>query len=104
MSRRKGERPVVHESIVWSETCGIARSIRTGDRWYQAWVVQQCLSLAKIMRLSGIGQARLEEFWRDEDPTPDEIAALARPFRTDPASLRASIDFSRWARGTSQRF
>lgn len=104
MSRRKGERPVVHEPIVWSETCGIARSIRTGDRWYQAWSVQQCLSEDRVARRTGISRERLRALWYDGSPTPGEVEALAVPFRTDPASLQASIDFARLARGTSERF
>ena len=104
MSRRKGERPIVHEPIVWSENCGIARMIRAGDRWYHAWVVQQCLSRPKLIRLSGISHTRLDEIAAGEAPTPEEVIALAKPFRTDPASLQASIDFASGARGTSKRF
>lgn len=104
MSRRKGERPVVHEPVMWSDSCGIARAIRTGDRWYRAWTVQQCLSADRIVRQTGINRGRLDEFWRDDLPTPQEVAALAGVFRTDATSLQASIDFARRMRGTSERF
>jgi hypothetical protein len=91
--RRKGEKPVVCEPLIWSETGTIAASIKTGDRWLYAWMMQQCVPMQKLARLSGINGDRLEELWSGADPTDEELEALAVPLRTDAVSLQAS---TRW--------
>ncbi|MBN8818708.1 MAG: hypothetical protein J0I80_08310 [Sphingomonas sp.] len=91
---RKGEKPVVHEPLLWSEDCTIARAIRTGDNWLYAWIAQQAVAMEKLSKRSGIPAARLDDLWRNQEATDGELAALAGPFRTDAASLRASINFA----------
>jgi len=95
--RRKGEQTVVHEPLVWSETCTVARMIRTGDRWFYAWTVQQ--SARNLSRDTKLAPARISELDRGAAPTDDELALLAVPFRTDVLSLKASIEFERSQRG-----
>lgn len=41
--RRKGEKAVVHEPLLWSEDCCIRRAILTGSNWLFAWITQQCV-------------------------------------------------------------
>ncbi len=95
--RRKGEKTVVHEPLAWSETCTVARMIRTGDRWFYAWTVQQ--SARNLSRDANLPPGRISELDRGAMPTDDELAFLALPFRTDAQSLKASIEFERSVRG-----
>ena len=95
--RRKGERPIVHPPLSWSEQSTVARVIQTGDRWLYAWVMQQ--SARNLSRKSGIPQARLDELYHGGDPTEEELAALAGPLRTDVPSLKASIAYDYALRG-----
>jgi hypothetical protein len=94
--RRKGEKPVVHEPLVWSETCIVANMIRTGDRWFYSWTMQQS---ARHLHRTGIASERLTELDRGAMPTDDELEKLAVPFRTDTGSLKASIEFERSMKG-----
>lgn len=94
--RRKGEKPIAHDLLVWSEHCPVANMIRTGDRWFYAWIVQQNVrGLDKLSRQSGLSMERLDDFWRGAEPTEGELEALAGPLRTDVASLRASVKLAR---------
>lgn len=54
--------------------------------------------MEKLARASGITVDRLDELWRGDHPTESELEALAAPFRTDAASLRASIEYEGFAR------
>jgi hypothetical protein len=92
--RRRGEKSVVHEPLLWSEDCTVARGIRSGDNWLYAWIAQQAVHMEKLSKGSGIPAARLDDLWRGQEATDGELEALAGPFRTDAASLRASIDFA----------
>lgn len=91
MARRKGEKPVQHPPLIWSEDCTIARGIRTGDRWLFAWAFQQ--SARDLAKRSGISDGRLNALDRGAEPTDEELTKLAVVLRTDPASLRASIEY-----------
>jgi hypothetical protein len=97
--RRKGEKPVVHQPLLWTEDGVIAHSIRTGDGWLYAWIAQQCVHMEKLSKRSGISMAMLDDLWGGDEPTDGELEALAEPFRTDAASIRASLDFAAEIRG-----
>jgi hypothetical protein len=98
--RRKGEKAVVHPLTVWSETCTIARMIRSGDWWFYAWFVQTSKrGLEKLVKQTEIPEARLNALWRGDEPTEGELDLLAGPFRTDAASLRASVEYAKALKG-----
>lgn len=92
--RRKGEKPVVHEPLLWSESSTVARAIRTGDGWLYAWVLQQNVPVAQLSRGSGLTIERLDTLWRGAPPSDEELIVLAEPLRTDAASLAASVDYA----------
>ncbi|OJY63003.1 MAG: hypothetical protein BGP16_10500 [Sphingobium sp. 66-54] len=95
VGRRKGEKPIKHKPLLWSDDGPIARAIRTGDSWLYAWVAQQCVPMETLSRRSGIAMARLDDLWRGAGATEGELEALAGPFGTDVESLRASIALDR---------
>lgn len=90
--RRKGEKPLVKEPYIWSETCTIARSIRTGAGWLDAWVAQQSVILDKVGRRSGITPERLVQLLHSHEVTDQEAESLALAFRTDAGAIMASIE------------
>lgn len=93
--RRKGEQPVVHQPIGWSEDCVIAHMIRRGDNWFRAWFVQiNVRGLDRLGTRLGISSDRLEALWRGAIATDQELEALATPFNTDATTLCASIDYA----------
>lgn len=79
--------------LVWSEDCTVAHGIRTGDRWLFAWAFQQ--SARDLGKRSGIRAERLDALNRGAEPTDEELVMLAVPLRTDPGSLKASIEYGR---------
>jgi hypothetical protein len=94
--RRKGEKAVVHPPVEWSERCTIAQMIRSGDSWLYAWFVQTNIrGIEKLAKQATISEERLNALWRGEEPTDSELEVLAGPFRTDSASLRASVEYAR---------
>lgn len=90
--RRKGEKPVVHEPLIWSQTCTVANAIKSGDRWFYAWAMQQCV---RSFRKTGIASERILALDHGAIPTEEELSALAITFRTDVQSLASSIEFER---------
>lgn len=100
--RRKGEKPVIHEPANWSEDCIIAHMIRRGDTWFSAWFIQTNVrGLYSLGKRLGIARDRLDKFWRGAAAAGDELEALARPFNTDAASLRASIAYAEALKGSA---
>lgn len=89
--RRKGERKYVHPPLYWSEDGNIARRIRTGDGWLDAWIGQQCIALDHLAQSSGVDFDRLVALCRSDDVSDAELEAIAPALRTDLPSLRASI-------------
>jgi hypothetical protein len=101
--RRKGEKAVIHPPTIWSETGGTARSITSGDSWFCAWYSQAWLSgIGKLAKRVGIPETRLDQLWRSAEPTDSELQALAIPFRTDAASLRASFEYEQGLKGKAR--
>jgi hypothetical protein len=92
--RRKGEKPVAPQTLVWSEDCHIARSIRTGSGWLDAWIMQQNVNLETLAKRSRVAPERLRELLHNREVTETELEALAGPFRTDAGSLRASVELA----------
>lgn len=101
-SRRKGEKPVVHEPLIWSDEGIIARRIRAGDGCLDAWIAQQTVYLEKLGRLSALPIERLRVLLRSHDVTEAEAAALAGALRTDTASLMTSIALARSLKGQGE--
>lgn len=99
MARRKGEQPVVHPPVTWSEDGHIARLIRDGSRWLDAWAYQQAMPLDRLSKRSRLPYDRLLEISRGAAPTDAEVNALVGPLNTDVDTLRTSIEMSRALRG-----
>ena len=93
--RRKGEKPVIHEPVTWSETGVIARIISTGTGWLDAWIMQQGVPLDRLSRRSGLAPERLRELLYRHDATRDELAAMAPVFNTDLGTMFSSMEFGR---------
>lgn len=91
--RRKGEQPVIHEPLVWSESCTVARMIRTGTGWLDAWMMQQSVSMSKLSRKSGLSMGRLWELVQGAEVAEGELERMAGVLRTDPGSLAASVRY-----------
>lgn len=94
--RRKGEKPISPDLLAWSEHCPVANMIRTGDRWFYAWIAQQNVrGFDRHSKQSSLSVEWLDDFWRGAELTEGELEALAGPLRTDVASLRSSVQFAR---------
>lgn len=91
MSRRKGFPRLVKSVTPFTPDHPVARSIRSGSKWFDAWVAQMTTPYDKIMRKTGIAGDRLRQFSRGTDPKPDEIEALAVLWYVTPGGLLASI-------------
>lgn len=95
MVYRKGERPVAKEVKPYTSDHPVARWIEDGDTWLEAWVGQMCTAWVTIERKTGISIERIDELDDGEEPTDDEIAALAELWWTTPGGLRKSINDAR---------
>lgn len=90
--RRKGEKPVIPEPLVWSDSCTVARMIRTGTGWLDAWMMQQGVSMSKLSRKSGLSMERVLELVQGAEVAEGELERMAGVLRTDVASITASIE------------
>ncbi|MCW2349809.1 hypothetical protein [Sphingobium sp. B12D2B] len=68
----------------------MARMIRTGSGWLDAWMMQQCVSMETLSKKSGVSMERLGELVRGTEVAEGELDRMAGVLRTDPVSLRAS--------------
>ena len=69
---------------------GAERRIRAGEPWLLVWQQQMTIPVAEIARKSGLSPARIAEMMRGEDdPTPDELSAIAAALGTTGAMLEA---------------
>ena len=92
--RRKGEKKL-DRRFVWFDGCCIEHAIRTGSNWLGAWTVQQNVPQHVLMRATGMSVGRIIELSYGNQPTQNEIEALAAVLRTDVASLEASMEYER---------
>lgn len=95
MVYRKGERPVANEVKPYTPDHPVARWIKDGDSWVMAWVGQMCTPWGVVAKKTGIAIERIDELDDGEEPTNDEIEALAALWWTTPIGLRRSIEDAR---------
>lgn len=91
MSRRKGERPIPKIVRPYTPDHAVARSIASGDGWFNAWVGQMRTPYVVLTKKTGIAEARLFELSAGQPPTLAEIEALAKLWLVPPEGLIASI-------------
>ncbi|USU13439.1 hypothetical protein NF701_06330 [Sphingomonadaceae bacterium OTU29THOMA1] len=91
MSRRKGERPVTVHLDTWSSNHPVYRTIRDGDHWFDAWMMQKSTSIASLSQLTGIPGSRLFSMPSTSRVSMAEVDALARAWVISSSDLIASI-------------
>ncbi|NML88386.1 hypothetical protein HHL26_04810 [Sphingobium sp. TB-6] len=91
--RRKGERPVDKSQFYapYDETHPVARAIRTGSRWFEAWQFQNALPTVRLAKLTGIPQPRISELHYGAAVTEAEVSALAAAYGVQPSDIIASL-------------
>ena len=94
MSRRKGFPRLVKEVVAFTDEHPVARTIKRGSRWFDAWVTQMGTPYASLAKKSGVAVARLFELSHGAVPTNAEIGALAPVWYVTSEGLQASITLS----------
>jgi hypothetical protein len=89
--RRKGEQPVSKVVVDWSDDHPVAGSIRRGDKWFFAWLMQMCTPYWRLAKRTGIAEARLREINGGSVITRAELEALAKAWWITPEGLQASM-------------
>lgn len=91
--RRKGERPVDKSQFYspYDESHPVARAIRTGSHWFEAWQFQNALPTVRLAKLSGISPDRIAQLTHGAPVLAEEVAALAAVYGAQPADIVASL-------------
>lgn len=89
--RRKGERPIPITLDVWNDENPVAHMIRTGSRWFDAWVMQKATPYVRLSKLTGIPANRLMAISSGDDISRAEVDALACAWSVSSNDLIASI-------------
>ena len=91
--RRKGERPIDKSQFYspYGEDHPVARAIRTGSRWFEAWQFQNALPTVRLVKLTGISPARMAQLSYGAPVLEGEVAALASAYGVQPADIIASL-------------
>lgn len=91
--RRRGKSPWLEaekKRVRAAAPMGVAHRIACGETPFQAWRVEDTMTLRKLARLTGIPSDRLLLFEGGAAlPDEDELAALAVALRVTPDLLRA---------------
>lgn len=91
MAYRKGERRIVKEVRRYTDDHPVAASIRSGSRWFNAWVTQMTTSYPVLTKRTKIGGERLMQLSHGAEPTAEEIELLAAAWFVTSEGLRKSI-------------
>ena len=94
MGRRKGERRIVKEVRDYDADHPVAISIRSGSRWFDAWVAQMATPYPVLTKRTKLAEDRLLQFSRGAVPSSAEIERLAAAWYVTPEGLCRSIDQS----------
>ena len=89
--RRKGEQPVPRQLQRWSDDHPVARCIRDGDGWFQAWLNQMATPYVRLGKITGIPVTRLMAIDCGDDISKAELDALARAWSVSSGDLKTSI-------------
>lgn len=93
MRRRKGERPVNHPVLPWSEAHPVALDMQGGTPWLDAWTAQTGTDWTTLAKGADMTLERIEALQAGSPPTEDEAASMARAWRTTPEAIAASIAY-----------
>lgn len=91
MVYRKGERRIVKQVRPYDSDHPVALSIRSGSRWFNAWVAQMATPYPKLTKRTGIPGERLLALSHGGEPSPAEVEALAAAWFVTPEGLSQSI-------------
>lgn len=89
--RRKGEQPVPREVRDFTPDMPVARMIREGDAWFDAWNAQEATGGDRLRKRSRIPAERLAEIATGSTITGAELQALAKAWWITPEGLLASM-------------
>jgi len=89
--RRKGERPLVKHLSVWSDDHPVAQGIRSGDRWFTAWMHQYATPYPRLAQITGIPKDRFPAIEAGGPVSRAELEALARAWCVSVDDLIKSI-------------
>lgn len=88
---RKDERRIVKQVRPYNSDHPVALSIRSGSRWFNAWVAQMATPYPKLTKRTGIPGERLLALSHGAEPSPAEVEALAAAWFVTPEGLSQSI-------------
>lgn len=91
MARLKGQQPIPRPLRPFTDDHPVARSIRTGDHWFYAWLAQSSTPYVRLAKLTGIPIARFYDISTGGAVSRAEIDALARAWSVSAADLIRSI-------------
>lgn len=91
--RRKGERPVDKSQFYspYDDSHPVARAIRTGSRWFEAWQFQNALPTVRLAKLTGISPGRIAQLNHGAPVLEGEVALLASVYGVQTADIIASL-------------
>ena len=91
MTYRKGEKPVSRPLDRWSPIHPVAHMIATGDRWFDAWSMQNATPIGRLSKVTGIPGSRLMTISGGRTVSRAEVEALALAWCISAADLAASM-------------
>lgn len=91
--RRKGERPIDKSQFYspYDDSHPVARAIRTGSHWFEAWQFQNALPTARLAKLTGISPSRIAQLSYGAPVLEGEVVALASVYGVQPTDIVASL-------------
>lgn len=91
--RRKRERPVDKSQFYspYDDSHPVARAIRTGSRWFEAWQFQNALPTVRLAKLTGMSPDRIAQLNHGAPVLVGEVMALASAYGVQPDDIIASL-------------
>jgi len=89
--RRKGERKLEREWMLWGPSHPVARAIATGTNWLDAWTGQACSPWSVVTKRTGISTDRLYRLADGDPVTRDEVEQLASVWGCPVADVLAAL-------------
>ncbi|MEG3124813.1 hypothetical protein [Sphingomonas sp. GB1N7] len=90
-SRHKGAQPVVRSWMPWGQKHPVFEAIKTGDKWFYAWIAQAGTPWAKLSKKSGVSMGRIQAIDLGDVIVRSELLAFAAVWEVDPAQVIASL-------------
>jgi len=89
--RRKGEQPVTKHVVDWTAGHPVAHSMKTGSRWFNAWIAQTSTPYERLAKRTRISAERIREIELGASFSRAELEALANAWWITPEGLIASM-------------